>query len=74
MKFVLVLQICSALLGTCENTYRPAITFDTFHDCGIGGYSIAGSKMKELDSNLVNKEKLYVKFGCVEVKLEEENA
>lgn len=66
MKFILILQLCSALSGTCETPEKASIQFDTFYDCGVGGYSIAGSKLKELNHKLVNQEKLYIKFGCLE--------
>ena len=46
MKFVLIMQLCSALSGTCEEPYSPAIKFGTFYNCGISGYSIAGSTIK----------------------------
>lgn len=66
MKFVLILQICSALSGTCETAQKASVQFGTFYECGIGGYSIAGSTIKQMDQKLVNKEKLYIKFGCLE--------
>jgi len=74
MKFVIIMQICSALSGTCQEAYKPAIQFGTFYDCGIGGYSIAGSTIKKIDRELVEKDKLYVRFGCIEQNLEEEDA
>jgi hypothetical protein len=74
MKFILVMQLCSALSNTCEKPYTPNINFGTFYDCGISGYSIASSKIKTMNQELVNKDKLYVRFGCIEKKLEEEDA
>jgi len=68
------MQICSALLGTCQEAYKPAIQFGTFYDCGISGYSIAGSAIKKIDRELVEKDKIYVRFGCIEQNLEEEDA
>ncbi len=68
------MQICSALSGTCQEAYKPAIQFGTFYDCGISGYSIASSTMKAMKQELVNKDKLYVRFGCIEKNLEEEDA
>ena len=68
------MQICSALSGTCQEAYKPAIQFETFYDCGISGYSIAGSAIKKIDRELVEKDKLYVRFGCIEQNLEEEDA
>ena len=73
MKFVIIMQICSALSGTCQEAYKPAIQFGTFYDCGISGYSIAGSAIKKMDRKLVEKDKLYVRFGCIEQNLEEED-
>ena len=74
MKFVIIMQICSALTSTCQEVYKPSIQFGTFYDCGISGYSIAGSTIKKMDRELVEKDKLYVRFGCIEQNLEEEDA
>jgi len=74
MKFIIIMQICSALTSTCQEAYKPAIQFGTFYDCGISGYSIAGSTIKKIDRELVEKDKLYVRFGCIEQNLEEEDA
>ena len=68
------MQICSALSNTCEKPYTPNINFGTFYDCGISGYSIAGSTIKKLNVDKVNKDKLYVRFGCIEKNVEEEDA
>ena len=68
------MQICSALSGTCQEAYKPAIQFGTFYDCGISGYSIAGSAIKKMDREIVEKNKLYVRFGCIEKHLGEEDA
>ena len=74
MKFVLIMQLCSVLSGTCQEPYRPAIEFGTFYDCGISGYSIASSTIKKMDKGLIEKKKLYVRFGCMEKPLGEEDA
>ena len=74
MKFVLIMQLCSVLSGTCQEPYRPAIEFGTFYDCGISGYSIASSTIKKMDRDLIEKDKLYVRFGCMEKPLGEEDA
>ena len=74
MKFVLIMQLCSALSGTCQEPYRPAIEFINFYDCGISGYSIAGSTIKKIHRELVEKDKNYVIFVCIEQNLKEEDA
>ena len=68
------MQLCSALTSTCQEAYKPSIQLGTFYDCGISGYSIAGSTIKKMDRELVEKDKLYVRFGCIEQNLEEEDA
>ena len=74
MKYILIMQLCSALTNTCQEAYKPSIQFGTFYDCGISGYSIAGSTIKKMNKELVEKDKLYVRFGCIEQNLEEEDA
>ena len=74
MKYILIMQLCSGLTSTCQEAYKPSIQFGTFYDCGISGYSIASSTIKKMDRELVEKDKLYVRFGCIEQNLEEEDA
>ena len=74
MKFVLIIQICSALTNTCQEAYKPTVQFGTFYDCGISGYSIASSTIKKMSRELVEKDKIYVRFGCIEKNLKEEDA
>ena len=74
MKYILIMQLCSVLSGTCQEPYRQAIEFGTCYDCGISGYSIAGSTIKKMNRELVEKDKLYVRFGCIKRKLGEEDA
>ena len=74
MKYILIMQLCSALTGSCQEPYRAGIEFNNFYDSGISGYSIAGSTIKKMDRELVKKDKLYVRFGCIEQNLEEEDA
>jgi len=74
MKYILIMQLCSALTNPCQEAYKPSIQFGTFYDCGISGYSIAGSTIKKMNKELVEKDKLYVRFGCIEQNLKEEDA
>ena len=71
---MLIMQLCSAFTSTCQEAYKPSIQFGTFYDCGISGYSIAGSTIKKMNKELVEKDKLYVRFGCIEQNLKEEDA
>ena len=72
MKFILVLQICSAVLNTCQNSQKANVTFDDYKLCGVSGYSIAGSIIEEMDQVKVNAEEIYIRFTCM--KNENEDA
>ncbi len=74
MKYVIIMQICSALSGTCQEAYKPTIEFESFYDCGIAGYSLASSSIKKINPQIVEKDKLYIRFGCVEKTLEKKDA
>jgi len=64
MKFVLILYMCSLLSGTCNSGQIPGLEFNNHYDCARAGYDIAGASLKDLDKDLVNKERLAIKFEC----------
>tara|TARA_R100000781_G_C4069796_1_gene124094 strand:- start:454 stop:672 length:219 start_codon:yes stop_codon:yes gene_type:complete len=66
MKFILIVQLCSIALNTCQTPVKMGISFNTHYDCAIGGYSILSSMTKELGIEKVNKEKLIINFRCIE--------
>ena len=74
MKYMLIMQLCSALTGSCQEPYRAGIEFNNFYDCGVSGYSIAGTTIKQMNKELISENKLYLRFGCIEQNLEEEDA
>lgn len=71
MKFVLVLQICSAVLNTCNEPQKTSASFYDYKTCGVGGYSISKSYMEEMDQDRVNAEEIYIRFGCIKEKGED---
>jgi len=38
--------------------------FNSHYDCALAGYQLSYKNLKELDKDLVNKERLAIKFEC----------
>ena len=65
MKFVLVLQICSAISQQCTEPVQIGRYKDHF-DCATAGFINAIGAIREIGSEEVNKNKLLVNFSCKE--------
>jgi len=68
MKFILIIHFCSMLTQTCPNMMNPQTTFDTWYECAIAGYEIAGKTFRNINKNVTNKQKLAIKFECKELQ------
>jgi len=67
-KFILVLQICSALYTPCLHPIQDPTLYDTWQNCGIAGYEQGLDVFKSLESKTIEDSRIYVKFKCEEVK------
>ena len=63
MKFLLIMQVCSALHLSCMNE-MPAGVYSTHFDCATAGYLNAMGLMRELGEAEVNKSQITVQFKC----------
>ena len=64
MKFLLVMQICSAINLQC----MPDVVVGSYHthfDCATAGYLNAMGLMRELGEDTVNKKLITVQFKCM---------
>ena len=68
MKFLLIIQICSSIYNGCLTPLNDPYSYNSWKDCGLAGYEQTMNIMKELDSSLVNKDKIYIRFSCEEVE------
>ena len=63
MKFLLVMKVCSVLDGTClpekEVSYH-----DTWFECARAGTVETLVLMDSIGQDLINKNKLYITYGC----------
>jgi hypothetical protein len=66
MKFMLVLQICSAVYQQCSEPMPNYVPYDSYYDCSTAGYLNALTINQALGLGEVNKGKIMVNFKCEE--------
>ena len=67
MKFLLVMQICSALNLQC----MPDVVvgdYKNHYDCATAGYLNAMGLTREVGENIVNRDRITVKFECKPIR------
>lgn len=67
MKYMLVIQICSAIYQQCSDPHPNFQYYDSFHDCSTAGYLNALTINQELGKLDVNSGKIMINFKCEEV-------
>ena len=63
MKFLLIMQVCSALHSSCMNE-TPAGEYKTHFDCATAGYLNAMGLTREIGADVVNRSRITIKFEC----------
>ena len=66
MKFLLAYTICSAMTGMCNTPTMSPMEFNTWSDCNKAG-ALATVEVINYNTDIFNKEKLYVTYFCNEV-------
>ncbi|AXH71342.1 hypothetical protein P120_gp46 [Pelagibacter phage HTVC120P] len=70
-KYVLILHLCSFVgQPQCYNPKIAPIEFNSHYECIHQGYVRSAKALEIIDRDLVNKQKLAVKFECKEFKQE----
>ena len=67
MKFLLVLTICSSVIGECMPSFTWQESFGTHYDCAQFGYEEAQKKLKEIGREDVNEHGIMINFSCTMV-------
>jgi len=67
MNFILTLVICSAVDGICLPMYEEKKLFKDFYDCILSGNFKSIIELENIGREIVNDNKLYMKYGCNEV-------
>ena len=63
MKFLLIMQVCSALHMSCMVPMEVGI-YKTHFDCATAGYLNAIGLTREVGQDVVNRDRITVKFEC----------
>ena len=63
MKFLLIMQVCSALHMSCMDTMEVGI-YKTHFDCATAGYLNAIGLTREIEEKVVNRDRITIKFEC----------
>ena len=67
MKYMLVIQICSAIYQQCSDPHPNFNYYDSFYDCSTAGYLNALTINQSLGIAEVNKGKILINFKCEEL-------
>jgi len=66
MKFTLVMQVCSFVLGTCDVAMERSMPFNSFHECSMAGHLNSIKVIQELGTEFNSKNQTVVRFWCKE--------
>ena len=65
MKYVLVLKICSLLHLNCLPEIHDNFIFNSWSECANAGYLRAIKINNDIESSIVNANKIVINFKCV---------
>mgnify|MGYP001302131357 FL=1 len=63
MKFLLIMQVCSALHMSCMDPMEVG-EYSTHFDCATAGYLNAIGLTREVGQGVVNRDRITIKFEC----------
>jgi hypothetical protein len=63
MKFLLIMQVCSALHMSCMDPMEVGIYKNHF-DCATAGYLNAIGLTREVGEDISNRDRITIKFEC----------
>ena len=63
MKFLLVMQICSAINLQCMPDVVVG-SYDSHYECATVGYLNAMSSIQKMGPDMINKDRIIIRFSC----------
>ena len=67
MKYILIMQVCSAIYQQCSDPMPNNIPYNSYYDCSTAGYLNALTINQSLGIEEVNKGKILINFKCEEI-------
>ena len=68
MKFMLILKVCSAVHMDCLPPIHDSFVFNSWSECASAGYLRSIKIINNIDSSIVNENKMVVNFQCVQTE------
>jgi len=68
-KFVLILYMCSMITQQCNNGLHINQEFNSHYNCAIAGYDMASKIMENMDTKIINDNRLAIKFECRSISI-----
>ena len=67
-KFILILQICSALSRPCLPPLTDPEIYNSWLECGNAGLTTSLNVVNSLEPKDIEKNRIYIQFTCREVE------
>ena len=68
MKFMLILKVCSVVHLNCLPPIHDSFVFNSWSECASAGYLRSIETNNNIDSGMVDRNKIVINFECVEVE------
>ena len=67
MKFMLILKVCSVVHLNCLPPIHDSFVFNSWSECASAGYLRSIQTNNNIDSSMINRNKIVINFECVKV-------
>ena len=68
MKFMLILKVCSVVHLNCLPPIHDNFVFNSWSECASAGYLRSIQTNNNIDSGMVDRNKIVINFECIEVE------
>ena len=68
MKFMLILKVCSAVHMDCLPSMNDSFVFNSWSECASAGYLRSIKITNDIESSIVNNNKIVINFNCVQTE------
>ena len=70
---MLILKVCSAVHMDCLPPIHDSFVFNSWSECASAGYLRSITIMNNMESSIINNNKVVINFKCTEVEESQEN-
>lgn len=64
MRFLLIVQICSAVAQQCTNPVEFYPSYNTHYDCATAGFIKGMGVIREFGEEYTNEQRMLMNFSC----------